>query len=91
MQGLDCEPRRVIIVLDHELDVELAARIVDRLERGGELRHDPRFPVQRGHDRIDRQPAILDASSKGLLPASSARRPGEQTKLDRGQEKTGHR
>ncbi|MFZ3327070.1 MAG: hypothetical protein WA231_14765 [Methylocella sp.] len=28
MQGLDCEPRRAIIVLDHELDVELAARIV---------------------------------------------------------------
>jgi hypothetical protein len=41
-------------VLDHELDVELAARIVDRGERGGELRHDPGFPVQRDHDRINR-------------------------------------
>ena len=28
MQGLDREPRRAIIVLDHELNVELAARIV---------------------------------------------------------------
>jgi hypothetical protein len=78
-------------VLDHELNVELAARIVDRGERGEELRHDPGFPVQRDHDRINRQPAILDTSAKRLLPASGARRPGEETKPDRGQEETGHR
>jgi hypothetical protein len=28
IRGLDCEPRRMIVALDHELDVELAARIV---------------------------------------------------------------
>jgi hypothetical protein len=54
IQGLDGEPRRAIVVLDPELDVELAARIVDRGKRGGELRHDPGFPVQRDHDRINR-------------------------------------
>ena len=33
IQGGDCEPRRAIVVLDHELDVELAARIVPVLWR----------------------------------------------------------
>src|ERR1019366_1078610 len=50
MQGLDGEPRRVVVLLDHELDVELAARIVQRVERGDELRHDARLPVQRDGD-----------------------------------------
>jgi hypothetical protein len=37
MQGLDCEPRRKVVPLDHELDVELAARI-RKIERHHERR-----------------------------------------------------
>jgi hypothetical protein len=50
LQGLDGKPRRVIVVFNHELDIELATRIVDGVERGNELRDDARFLMQRDDD-----------------------------------------
>ena len=92
MQGFDGPPRRVIVLFDHELDVELASRIVDPVKRGDELADDAGFPVQGDDNRIDRQPAVGDGRRPEWLPAAhGARRSSEETEPDRGEEETCHR